>query len=59
MKISVQILTEVAGESLAQMSAAPRTRIAQKQQQQQEVTEESEDDAEQDELAARLNAIRS
>lgn len=54
----VQILTEVAGESLSQMSAAPRTRIAQ-QQQQQQVKEDTDEEAEEDDLAARLNAIRS
>ena len=55
----VQILTEVAGESLSQMSAAPRTRIAQQQQQQQQVKEETDEEAEEDDLAARLNAIRN
>ena len=54
----MQILTEVAGESLAQMSAAPKTRIAQ-QKQQQEAREEVEEETEDDDLAARLNAIRS
>ena len=54
----VQILTEVAGESLSQMMAAPRSRIAQPQRQQ--IPQEAEPvDAEQDELAARLQAIRS
>lgn len=54
--VILQILTEVAGESLAQMTAAPKTRIAQ-QQQQQPAKEES--DEEEDDLAARLQAIRS
>jgi hypothetical protein len=53
----VQILTEVAGESLAQMTAAPKSRIAQPQRQQTQEVEPEE--SEEDDLAARLQAIRS
>ena len=54
----MQILTEVAGETLSQMAAAPRTKLAQKQAQVQE-EEEQQQDSEDEQLAARLKAIRN
>lgn len=52
-----KVLTEVAGETLAQLSAAPKTRVNQQQQLPQQQEEEGEE--EEDDLAERLNAIRS
>ena len=54
------MLAEVAGEDMAAMSKArvPRRQQQADQQQQQQAAEEEPSEAEQD-LAARLNAVRS
>lgn len=50
------MLTEIAGETLEQMAAAPRNKVA---TQASAVPEEEEEDAEAADLQARLDAIRS
>ena len=53
---AAQVLTEIAGETLDHMAAAPRNKVA---AQAAAVPEEEEEDAEAADLQARLNAIRS
>lgn len=55
--ILLQVLTEVAGETLSQLAAAPKAKVPQPQRVQQPV--EYEQETEEDDLAARLQAIRS
>lgn len=47
----------MAGETLAQLAAAPQAKVAQPQRVQ--APAEAEEDAKEDDLAARLQAIRS
>lgn len=53
----MQVLTEIAGETLGQMAAAPRNKVAAAPVAAQK--QEEEEDAEAADLQARLNAIRS
>ena len=58
MRLRLQVLTEIAGETLEQMAAAPRNKAAPARV--AAPTEEEEAaDAEAEDLQARLNAIRS
>ena len=52
-----QVLTEIAGETLGQMAAAPHKKVAAAPVAAD--AEEEEEDAEAADLQARLNAIRS
>lgn len=51
----MQVLTEIAGETLEQMAAAPRSKAAPSRV----AAQEEEEDTEAADLQARLNAIRS
>jgi hypothetical protein len=51
----LQVLMEIAGETMAQMAAAPKQRQAQPAA----VAAEEEEDGLQDDLRARLEAVRS
>lgn len=53
----MQVLTEIAGETLGQMAAAPHNKVAAVPVAAE--SEEEEEDAEAADLQARLNAIRS
>lgn len=53
----MQVLTEIAGETLEQMAAAPKSKAAPSRV--PAAPEEEEDDTEAADLQARLNAIRS
>lgn len=53
----IQVLTEVAGETLGQMAAAPQNKVAAAPVATE--AEEEEEDAEAADLQARLDAIRS
>ena len=55
----VQVLTEIAGETLEQMAAAPKSKAAPTRVAAATQEEEEAADAEADDLQARLNAIRS
>lgn len=55
----VQVLTEIAGETLEQMAAAPKSKAAPTRVAAATREEEEAADAEADDLQARLNAIRS
>ena len=54
----LQVLTEIAGETLEQMAAAPRNKAAPSRVA-TAPEEEEEEDAEAADLQARLNAIRN
>ena len=53
--LSLQVLVEIAGETMAQMAAAPK----QRREQPAAVAVEEEEDGLQDDLRARLEAVRS
>ena len=55
--MAMQVLTEVAGESLSGLANAPKNKLAQKQAAKPQEAEEEE--AEDEDLAERLRAIRS
>ena len=54
--LPLQVLVEIAGETMAQMAAAPKQR---REQQAAVAAEEEEEDGLQDDLRARLEAVRS
>lgn len=55
----MQVLTEIAGETLEQMAAAPKNKAAPSRVAAAPQEEEDEEDNEAADLQARLNAIRS